>query len=345
MPPPILNNIPPEPLESNKTNVWKKVLYIIIGVFVLLIAFTFMTGGYGLIIITETVRAPFRGLVEARYHSPKIEEYAAVDHEMDGPQFSSKGPFVVFTEKFQTPYKENDYGGYRTGLFNFESKETVILASENGIPNNTSMFSPNEKYLIYAVARKDGEDIFKNENGNWRNLRGFDLYVRDLVGNKSNLVYSEKYPLWIGNSALGEYGFGWLDNDNIFYMCADDKKQPFPGYCLKNIKDNSFKMIPANIYNPTVPKEIVDAPKSKPQPDHIENYLNSSPPGKATLIPECKFGIYDGCGVSVVMVRENGEEKFLFNKKETPYLLRWGYDDHLYGFLYSGNQTRVYKLY
>ena len=345
MPPQNLNNVTPEPIKPHKTSTIKKLLYIVGVAVVISTVFIIATGGYGLIIAVEAVRTPFRGLAEAKYHSPTVEEYAIVNYEMANLQFSSKGPFAVFTERINTPYRENDYGGSRAGLFNLESKETLILASENGIPKNTSMFSQNGKYLIYAVARKDGEDIFRNENGNWRNLRGFDLYVQDLVANKSILVSSEKYPLWIINSALGEYNFGWLGDDTIFYVCVETKKDPFSGYCLKNIKENSFKVIPANIYNPQVPKEITAATKSELQRDHIENYFTSSPSGKATVFSECKFGIYDGCGVPVVSIRENGKDRFLYNKNETPYVLRWGYDDHLYGFLYSGNQTRVYKLY
>ncbi len=343
MPPQNSNPIFQEPLKP-KTNIWRR-LIVIVGVAVaLIIALTILTGGYGLIMIMGAVRAPFKVLVEAKYHSPIVEEYAVINYKIGSPYFASKSPFVVFTEETRTPYRENDYGGSRTGLLNLESKEALILA-ENGIPKNTSMFSPNEKYLVYAVARKDGEDVYKNEYGNWRSLRSFDLYMRDLASDESILISNEKYPLWITNSALGENSFGWLNEDTVFYTCADDKKQPFASYCFRNLKENSFKFIPASIYNPTIPKEIVDAPKAISQPEQIQNYPNSSPSGKASVISACKFHIYDGCGVSVVLVRENGEDKFLYNSKETPYILRWGNDDHLYGFLYSDNQTKIYRLH
>jgi hypothetical protein len=343
MPPQNSNQIFIEPLKTKK-NIWKWLL-VFAGVFVaLIIAFSILTGGYGLIMIVGAVRAPFKGLVEARYHSPMVKEYAVINHYVGSPYFATKSPFVVFLEGIKTQYNENDYGGSRTGLINLESKQALILA-ENGIPKNTSMFSPSEKYLIYTVARKDGEDVYENENGNWRSLRSFDLYMRDLASGVTILVSNEKHPLRIIESALKENNFGWINEDTIFYTCARDNKQPFASYCFRNIKENSFKLVPGNIYNPTIPKEIVDAPKAIHQSDQIQNYSNSSPSGKATVISACKFYIYDGCGVSVVLVRENGEDKFIYNSRETPYLLKWGYDDRLYGFLYSGNQTKIYRLY
>lgn len=333
-------------VHKPKPTIGKKVGLTILGLLLVGFVFLSLTGGYGWIIVAEVVGIPFRKLTEMKYHSPKVEEHAIVNHIMGNPQSHPKGPYIVFTEEFVTPYYE-DYGGAKTGLFNVESKETTILAPENTLPKNSTMFSADGKYLVYAVARKDGEHIFTNENGTWRNLKGFDLYLRDLVGNKSVLISSEKYPLWIEESPAIDYHFGWLTNDKIFYSCRGDKDPYGPDYCFMDIKTSGFELKEADPRTFDLPNEVVNAPMEKLQPQDMQNYERTSlsPSGKSQIVFMCKFRIYDGCGVRTISVRHNEEDTFLYNVDETPYIVRWGYDDRLYGLLYIDGKTHVYRLF
>ena len=91
----------------------------------------------------------------------------------------------------------------------------------------------------------------------------------------------------------------------------------------------------------------MNAPKAEVQREDIGNYEKTalSPSGKYKIIFECKFRIYDGCGVRTMHIRHNGQDKFLYNIDETPYVLRWGHDDKLYGLLYIDGKTHIYNLF
>lgn len=360
---PIIESTAP---HAPKKSIAKKVFFVIVSLFLLSVLFS----GYGLIMFTELAGYPFRKLTEVKYRSPDIAVEVVVPHHMTNPVFSSHHPLVVFTKSFTTTHTE-DYGGASTILFNLETEEATVLAPRNGIPGNTSMFSPHGNYLIYVVSRKDSEEVSANENGSWRYLRKFDVYVKNLDNDTDTLISTELYPLQVTDSQVKAPRFGWIDSNRMFYTCVDSTQMIPDSYCVKNIVTGNFSVAPRETIEveysvvagnpPTITAtphpEVSDVIKSashKDDPNVIAEYAyNGEIYTKVfddslrdvTFISQCKFNIFDGCGVPIISVLTDDGESFLYNKKDTPYQLHWGYKDTLYGLLYSENATRVYRLY
>ncbi len=333
--PPQAPFVPPEP---PKKRILARVLILTVSIILILVALAFLTGGYGGIIVIESIKIPFRKIAEEKYQSPIVEEYARVGYRMVDPQFSTKSPFVVFREPVDYLFYA-DYDSSRTGLFNLETKEAVILAPNNGIPKNSSMFSPDGKRLLYAVAREADTEMFTNENGTWRTIYGFDLYVKDLYTGNVEPISKEDNSLWISKPSTEPYAFGWIDNDRIFYTCTPNKqKNGFVNHCSLDLKTKAFNDNSA-VNTESIPKDAI-------QEDHIERYESGYNKSRTIRVSGvCEFGKYDGCAVPSVHLVIDGESKFLFNSSETPYILRWSYDDKLYGLLLGSESTSLYKLY
>lgn len=318
----------------------KKSLAVVGITIAVAIALLFLSGGYGLVTLVEFARYPFLKITETHYHSPKIPEYAVTDFRLNNIQPISNSPFVIFQD--YTSYSSgNEFLGYKTGLYNLETKDTVILA-HNSMPANSTMLSPDGKNIIYVVYRGTKEDKFINNLG-WK-LHTFDVYIRELSTGRSFVVSNQNYPFWYRGSI--EPNFGWVNNDRIYYGCSKTMNGGYVDYCFTNIRSGEFKFLPRDIYTLNLPQEVSLALDREKQLNNSTDgrVLSQNPSKTEKIVMSCEFKVYDGCGIRTANIEQNGEDKFLYNIGETPYQLIWPYDNQLFGLLYFNNQTHIFKL-
>ncbi|MEN9622022.1 MAG: hypothetical protein RLZZ67_456 [Candidatus Parcubacteria bacterium] len=256
--------------------------------------------------------------------------------------FSPNSPQAVFTYEIKKNYKDSEYG-LGTGLVDLENEKVTVLSEKNSMPNNSSMFSPDGKNLLYAVARDVDTEMFTNENGIWRTVYGFDLYVKDLSTGNSVRISKEDNPMWVPKQSSGVFFFGWRDTDEVFYTCTTNKQKngSIEDYCFTNIVTNQTERKGREL-----PQIYIDKTNTVSL-NHGGGYNFDK---TKQIYTKCVLSGYDGCSIMITRLKNQNEDLFLANRSSavTGNFL-WSYNDHIYvlPMLWGTDQTvsGIYKVY
>ena len=230
-----------------------------------------------------------------------------------------------------------------------ETKKVVILAPKNPQPENSSIFSPDGKNVLFAVADEQKIECNTNRDGTWCSVKSYDLYLYNMESGTKTQLNSDTFPINLSGDAYNPSLFGWVDENNVYYSCSDNSGGY--AYCFLNINNEKFQQksymvgneqsVLSNIYRDRGKKaELTHGPED-----------SSSFDKTASIFGECTLFGYDGCEMVTIWVKDGSKKIFLANKADLGMFpnFYWAFNNHIYSinsnFIRGVTNPSMVKIY